>query len=413
MIDADLKPWLIEINSSPDFSYSTPVTETLVRCVSEDTVKVVVDYAAWEAARASARAEARAAAKRAAAAADASSISQSHHGRAMGRGTKPFTVVSARGARSAAEVVLARPTPTMAPEAATEASDEALVTSYPHEPPKPCTLIDTATSPEAPSASSSASSVIAATVPPPDTGGWKCIFKSTVVAGSLTCTAHDIMVFGTAVKRPLSAAAKKASSQRKPREGQALAVGASAEEHTEFRDMHKGSEIENASDIQASLRVPRSAATEVDVAETSVAPSHVPAVSRIPRLQPSTISCPDPPGVTPVELKVDQQRLSLGSMRPPLGLSARDGPKSGLLRNPSAGAALSSGSATSKAPLRMGVAELSLGCFPAQDLPAAVGQHHDKRDPSRGSRSGGGASTSRRERSTSRTRADSSSSRVA
>jgi hypothetical protein len=44
MIDANYCPWLIEINSSPDFSYSTEVTKVLVKEASEDIVKVIVDY---------------------------------------------------------------------------------------------------------------------------------------------------------------------------------------------------------------------------------------------------------------------------------------------------------------------------------------------------------------------------------
>jgi hypothetical protein len=44
MIDADYNPWLIEINSSPDFSYSTEVTKVLVKTASEDIVKVIVDH---------------------------------------------------------------------------------------------------------------------------------------------------------------------------------------------------------------------------------------------------------------------------------------------------------------------------------------------------------------------------------
>ncbi|CAG9331951.1 unnamed protein product [Blepharisma stoltei] len=43
MIDENLKPWLIEINSSPAMDYSTPVTELLVKQVLADLVKVVVD----------------------------------------------------------------------------------------------------------------------------------------------------------------------------------------------------------------------------------------------------------------------------------------------------------------------------------------------------------------------------------
>jgi len=45
MVDDDLNCWLIEVNSSPALDYSTPITERLVKMVSEDTIKVVVDYA--------------------------------------------------------------------------------------------------------------------------------------------------------------------------------------------------------------------------------------------------------------------------------------------------------------------------------------------------------------------------------
>ena len=44
MVDEDFNCWLIEVNSSPAMDYSTPVTERLVKMVSEDTIKVVVDY---------------------------------------------------------------------------------------------------------------------------------------------------------------------------------------------------------------------------------------------------------------------------------------------------------------------------------------------------------------------------------
>ena len=44
MIDADYCPWLIEVNSSPDFSYSTHVTKAMVKKASDDIVKVVVDH---------------------------------------------------------------------------------------------------------------------------------------------------------------------------------------------------------------------------------------------------------------------------------------------------------------------------------------------------------------------------------
>ena len=44
MIDENLNPWIIEINSSPAMDYSTPVTEKLVKLVMEDVVKVTVDY---------------------------------------------------------------------------------------------------------------------------------------------------------------------------------------------------------------------------------------------------------------------------------------------------------------------------------------------------------------------------------
>jgi len=44
MIDEDFNVWLIEINSSPAMDYSTDITERMVKEVSEDIVKVVVDY---------------------------------------------------------------------------------------------------------------------------------------------------------------------------------------------------------------------------------------------------------------------------------------------------------------------------------------------------------------------------------
>jgi tubulin monoglycylase TTLL3/8 len=43
MIDKQLNPWLIEINTSPSMDYSTPVTRRLVKMVLEDTAKVVID----------------------------------------------------------------------------------------------------------------------------------------------------------------------------------------------------------------------------------------------------------------------------------------------------------------------------------------------------------------------------------
>ncbi len=44
MVDDKLNTFLIEINSSPDWNYSTKVTEKLVKIASEDIIKVVVDY---------------------------------------------------------------------------------------------------------------------------------------------------------------------------------------------------------------------------------------------------------------------------------------------------------------------------------------------------------------------------------
>ena len=39
MLTEDFKPWLIEINSSPSMSYSTPVTTVLCEKVLEDSIK--------------------------------------------------------------------------------------------------------------------------------------------------------------------------------------------------------------------------------------------------------------------------------------------------------------------------------------------------------------------------------------
>ena len=44
VVDSDLQPWLIEVNKSPCFAYSTHVTQHLVPRFMEDMVKVMVDY---------------------------------------------------------------------------------------------------------------------------------------------------------------------------------------------------------------------------------------------------------------------------------------------------------------------------------------------------------------------------------
>ena len=43
MLDEDLNSWLIEVNSSPDMTYSTYITEKLVKEMSEDIVKLTID----------------------------------------------------------------------------------------------------------------------------------------------------------------------------------------------------------------------------------------------------------------------------------------------------------------------------------------------------------------------------------
>ena len=44
LVDENLCPWLLEVNSSPSMDYSTPVTKALVEAVLTDCIKVVVDY---------------------------------------------------------------------------------------------------------------------------------------------------------------------------------------------------------------------------------------------------------------------------------------------------------------------------------------------------------------------------------
>ena len=43
MIDDLLNVYLIEINLSPDWTYSTKVTEKLIKIASEDIIKIIID----------------------------------------------------------------------------------------------------------------------------------------------------------------------------------------------------------------------------------------------------------------------------------------------------------------------------------------------------------------------------------
>ena len=43
MVDDLFNPWLIEINTSPAMDYSTEITERMVKEMSEDLIKVVID----------------------------------------------------------------------------------------------------------------------------------------------------------------------------------------------------------------------------------------------------------------------------------------------------------------------------------------------------------------------------------
>lgn len=141
MVDRDLNPWLIEINSSPDFSYSTPVTEALVKEASEDIAKVVFDYAAWEV--------------------ECAALRKREKGSRVSRGT----VSPGRAGASAAT------------------TDE---------------------SPPASEAESGRAKSGKTALPPrPHTGDWQLIYKApSTLARAMTCTAHDIMCVGTGVRAP-------------------------------------------------------------------------------------------------------------------------------------------------------------------------------------------------------------------
>lgn len=356
MIDADLKPWLIEINSSPDFSYSTPVTEALVRRVSEDTCKVVIDYAAWDAAKTLARVEARAAAKRAAAAASGAAATAPPPS-SFRRGTKPFTVVSARGARSAAELIVAVPSgpppddvdASAAAAGSGEPGEETLVTSYPYVPPRAdgsssALAIDSSVKIVSDGPVAMPASVTAPTFPPPpDTGGWTCIFKSTVVAGSLTCTAHDIMVFGSALRRPVPAAAapaKKMASQRKApapaAESRSAALPAEPQlsGRVDGGSSRESEEEKEGKEEEEGVSAPASAEVEEVLAPSSEAVATARS-SRIPR--------------------------HVGLVRGSAAPQSQQGPSSA---RPLPSAAVGG---TGKAVLKLGVAEFSLGSLPSRD----------------------------------------------
>jgi hypothetical protein len=150
MVDEDLRTWLIEINSSPDFSYSTKVTKDLVVEASEDAMKVVVEHSAW---------------------ADKCEALQ----RAAERKVKRGMAVDGKTAIGRAQT---------APMQIGSTSTQ------------PSFAIDL---PEA-----------------PETGGWRCIFKSPVVASRnvLTCAAHDIFCMGRNIPAPAHAVAQIAAAKR-------------------------------------------------------------------------------------------------------------------------------------------------------------------------------------------------------
>lgn len=206
MIDSDLHPWLIEINSSPDMSYSTAVTEELVREASEGIMQVVVDHRDWEKEVAANKAAARAEKKAAAAA--VGSAGPAGLNTASSWRKPPLAGGSLRIPKPASSSTAAAQPPAVAALLLQQGMDgdgddvvtepTSVTSSTPSRP-----AVSRAGTTPATAAPSQTVTQTGSAPDEPDTGNWECIYRSPIALGTvLTCTATGIQCVGTQIKDP-------------------------------------------------------------------------------------------------------------------------------------------------------------------------------------------------------------------